>query len=119
MTDTPRAAGGLSADTQALMAFEAGKKSMGVAYLLWFFLGILGGHRFYMGRVGTGVAILLLWIMGWVLLVAVVGIFLLGAVGIWVLVDAFLIPGWVRSHNMMLMAKLNSGSSPISVVAAG
>ncbi|MHB9295099.1 hypothetical protein PilKf_00840 [Pillotina sp. SPG140] len=30
-------------------------KSKGVAYLLWFFLGILGVHKFYLGRIGMGV----------------------------------------------------------------
>jgi TM2 domain-containing membrane protein YozV len=29
-------------------------KSKGVAYLLWFFFGLIGGHRFYLGKVGTG-----------------------------------------------------------------
>lgn len=30
-------------------------KSKGVAYLLWFFLGILGVHKFYLGKVGMGI----------------------------------------------------------------
>ena len=30
-------------DVQKLMLFEANKKSIGVAYLLWIFLGGLGG----------------------------------------------------------------------------
>lgn len=30
-------------------------KSLGVAYLLWFTLGIVGGHQYYLGRVGRGV----------------------------------------------------------------
>ncbi|WP_394002502.1 NINE protein [Xanthobacter versatilis] len=34
-------------DARALMLCEANKKSAVVAYLLWFFLGGLGGHRFY------------------------------------------------------------------------
>ncbi|MEK4671115.1 restriction endonuclease [Niallia sp. FSL R7-0271] len=35
------------------------KKSKGIAYLLWLFLGLLGGHRFYMGDYGKGVAMAL------------------------------------------------------------
>ncbi len=29
--------------------------SVGVAYLLWLFFGFFGAHRFYLGKVGTGI----------------------------------------------------------------
>ena len=45
------------------------------ALLLCFFLGCLGVHRFYVGKIGTGVAM----------------IFTLGGLGIWVLVDFIMI----------------------------
>ncbi len=107
----------ISSDAQALMAFEAGKKSVGLAYVLWFFLGGFGAHRFYMGRSGSAVAILLLNIFGWCTLFIGLGFVLLFAVGVWLLVDAFLIPGWVRISNAMLMARLTGGVSPLSVMA--
>jgi TM2 domain-containing membrane protein YozV len=31
------------------------RKDVGVAYLLWFFLGAVGAHKFYLGRIGMGV----------------------------------------------------------------
>jgi TM2 domain-containing membrane protein YozV len=34
-------------------------KSKGVAYLLWFFLGIIGAHKFYLGKVVTGIIYIL------------------------------------------------------------
>lgn len=107
----------ISNDAKALMAFEAGKKSMGVTYVLWLLLGGLGVHRFYLGKVGTGVAILVLNLLGWATLIAGVGFAFLAVVGIWLLVDAFLIPGYIRSHNASLMAKLSDGASPMSVAA--
>jgi TM2 domain-containing membrane protein YozV len=116
MTDTARV--GLSLETQALMAFEASKKSAGVTYLLWFFLGGIGVHRFYMGRAGSAVGMIILNVLGWVTLIVGVGLLFFLALGIWLIVDAFLIPGWVRQHNTMLMAKLSSGSSPLAVAAA-
>jgi len=45
------------------------------AFLLCFFLGIFGAHRFYVGKVGTGIA----------------QIFTIGGLGIWTLVDLILI----------------------------
>ena len=70
------------------------KKSIGVAYLLWFFFGGLGVHRFYLGRSGSGIAMLIMTVLGFLLLVVYfLGLILLIPVMIWLLVDAFLIPG--------------------------
>jgi TM2 domain-containing membrane protein YozV len=63
---------------------------LAIAYLLWFFLGALGVHRFYLNRPVSGVIYLLTG-----------GIF-----GIGWLVDICLIPGIVEEEN----AKLNGGT---------
>ncbi len=98
---------GISNDAKAMMLFEANKKSNVVAYLLWFFLGGFGAHRFYGGRTGSGVAQIVMLILGIVLLPAGgLGAILLIPLGIWVIVDAFLIPGWIRNHNMLLAHSL-------------
>lgn len=74
-------------------------KSTGVAYLLWIFLGGLGAHRFYIGRPGSGLAILVLMVVGIVLSPIGVGTLLLVPAVIWVLVDAFLIPGMIQEQK--------------------
>jgi TM2 domain-containing membrane protein YozV len=51
------------------------EKSWIATLLLCFFLGCLGVHRFYAGKIGTGVLQLLTW----------------GGFGIWVLIDFILI----------------------------
>ncbi len=94
----PGQAGMLSSDARALMLFEANKKTALVAYLLWFFLGMFGGHNFYLRR--TGVAVTQL-----ILTVTVIGS---AVTVIWVLIDAFLIPGWVRMQNNLLAAQLGA-----------
>ena len=45
------------------------------AFILCFFLGVLGAHRFYVGKVGTGLLHLVT----------------LGALGVWTLVDFIMI----------------------------
>ena len=100
----------ISPDARAMMMFEANRKSMAASYVLWVFLGFLGGHRFYNGRTGTAVAQLVMWIFGFLLLGAFgLGLVLLIPLGIWVLVDAFLIPGWVTTHNTELAQQLGQG----------
>src|SRR5699024_12689492 len=41
-----------------------GKKPL-IAYLLWFFLGNFGGHRFYFGKIGTASLQLFLAVAGY------------------------------------------------------
>lgn len=59
----------------AVSAAGVSPKSRTVALLLCFFLGAFGIHRFYVGKVGTGIVMLLT----------------LGALGIWTLIDFVMI----------------------------
>ncbi len=58
-------------------------KSVGVAYLFWFFFGLLGIHWFYLGKIGRGV----LWLLTG------------GLLGVGWLVDLFMLPSQVRQVN--------------------
>ena len=51
---------GLSNDARAMLLFEANKKTAVTAYLLWFFVGLFGGHNFYLKRTGVAVTQLIL-----------------------------------------------------------
>ncbi|PRY19714.1 TM2 domain-containing protein [Pseudosporangium ferrugineum] len=62
--------------TATQTAAGTGSKSWIVTLLLCFFLGVLGVHRFYVGKVGTG--ILMLITFG-------------GGFGIWALIDLIMI----------------------------
>jgi TM2 domain-containing membrane protein YozV len=100
----PGPQGEVRADQLARMlqaeAYSAGqRKEAGIAYLLWFFLGGFGGHRFYLGKTGSAIGMLCLTVISLPFTVLLVGFAGLFAVGVWCLVDLFLISGWVRSHN--------------------
>lgn len=58
-------------------------KSLAIAYLLWFFIGWIGVHHFYLGKVGRGIGYLLTF--AWV------------TFGWWV--DLFTLPAQVKRIN--------------------
>ena len=74
-------------------------KSPAVAYLLWFFLGGFGAHRFYMGRTGSALGMLGLLIGSLVLSVFVIGLLGFPVLTVWWLIDAFLINKWLKAEE--------------------
>jgi TM2 domain-containing membrane protein YozV len=114
MTDVRQAArqrinqsGAPSDDARALILYEANRKTARAAYLWWLFLGLLGAHNFYLGRTRVAVAQLILSVIVVGLVITVV----------WVVVDAYRIPGWIRQQNNVLAAQLGAQPEyPISIV---
>lgn len=76
--------------------YDRPPKDIVIAYVLWFFLGSIGIHRFYTGRVGSGIAMMLLNVVGWITVWFVVGFVFFFVLGIWLFIDIFLIPGMCR-----------------------
>lgn len=72
-----------------------GKKPL-IAYLLWFFLGNFGGHRFYFGKIGTASLQLFLAVAGYLTVWFFLGFLFLIPLWIWVIVDVFLINSMIR-----------------------
>jgi len=89
------------------------KKSVGVAYLLWFFFGSLGIHKFYLGNAKRGLLYLILGIFGWASIIsgggfallngsstggffAILGTICLAVLGILLLIDLFTIPSQIQ-----------------------
>ncbi|MBQ1023947.1 TM2 domain-containing protein [Micromonospora sp. C95] len=70
------------------MTHPAQPKSLAVAYLLLFFLGVFGAHYFYLGVTRRAIVYLLT----------------LGCLGFGVLIDLFTLPGEVRRTNQLIMS---------------
>jgi len=108
----------LSDHQLAILSSEAQKrsKSVAVAYILWLFLGGLGGHRYYLGKVGSGLCMAALLVIGLITAAIIIGLFFLAALAIWEIVDAFLIPRMTREVNAMIenriMLAVRSSSLP-------
>ncbi|ERL65437.1 TM2 domain-containing protein [Schleiferilactobacillus shenzhenensis] len=70
------------------------QKSAAAAYLLWFFAGIIGAHRYYLGKTASAIAMTL----------TVVLTFGIGTIVtvIWMLVDVFAIGGWLEDDRLRL-----------------
>ena len=90
--------------------YDIEKKSLLVAYLLWFFLGYIGAHRFYLGRPISGFLMLALSAITLVLSLVSFGFlaFLWVVVGLWWLIDALLIPGIVAGRNTRIADRVFS-----------
>ena len=76
-------------ETTSTPAAGISPKSRTVASVLCFFLGVIGVHRFYVGKTGTGIAM----------------IFTLGGLGVWALIDLImLLIGSFRDKEGLLVA---------------
>jgi TM2 domain-containing membrane protein YozV len=67
--------------------YDSAKKSQVVTWVLWIFLGAVGGHRYYLGDIGYAIAMTLL---AW------------ATFGIWWLIEAFLINRRIREKNRVI-----------------
>lgn len=92
------------------MLYDAGKRSIAAAYVLWFFFGWLGAHRFYLGRKLSGLLMVALAAVAWYRIIAVEGAGLLAFIflALWVLIDAALIPSIARSANLQSAQALSA-----------
>lgn len=80
------------------------EKSLGTAYVLWFFLGGLSVHRFYLGFPASGAIQVGLVMLGYGLIFSKspVGLIFLLGWSLWLLADAILIIGMHRKANERL-----------------
>ncbi len=100
--------------TTTTTSLEVASKSMVIAYVLWFFLGQLGIHRFYLGKIGTAIAQLALGLLGWATALLGIGFFFLVPLWIWLIVDIFLIPGMSNGPGLSTVTTTTTVNIPES-----
>lgn len=86
------------------------KKSVGIAYLLWFFFGPFGGHNYYVGKPLLGAMQLFGYILGLAMLFSQVPLLaglLLFAVGISLILDLCFIPARINAQTERLRERLS------------
>lgn len=93
-------------DDARLMTYDARKKSLLIAYLLWFFLPMFGVHRMYAGKWVTGFLMLFFFAVGGALTWVFVGFIPLALVGIWWALDAILTYMMIERYNEDLAHRL-------------
>src|SRR5699024_7244810 len=86
----------------AQMEYDNQKKSTGVAYAFWLFLGVVGGHRFYAGDTGYA-----LWLL-----------FTLGGLGVWALIDVAFIGRRLREINTQMRQQIMA-SYGVTIIQGG
>jgi TM2 domain-containing membrane protein YozV len=83
-------------------------KSLVVAFLLWFFLGVFGVYNFYLGNSSRGWLMVVLTIVGFVTFIVIIGIFIIiGLFILWV-VDAVRMSSRVQQINAEIESRLIS-----------
>jgi TM2 domain-containing membrane protein YozV len=99
---------GVKSGTEAAkeLTGDISPKSRIAATLFAWFLGIFGAHRFYVGKTGTAVTMLVLGLIGFATLWLFVGEIFLIAVGIWAFVDFIIaVTGNMRDKEGKLIQK--------------
>ena len=81
----------LTTEERILVNSEVNKnaKNSTTTWLLWLFLGIVGGHRYYMGKTGSAIAMTILSI-------TIIGMIITGP---WQLIDLFFINKWLKEDK--------------------
>lgn len=92
-------------DSYAREKMKVMKKNVTSAYLLWVLLGSLGLHRFYC-RKSWGWVYILFLALGFLTATFGIGFVFFLIIGIWWVVDAFLIYKWVERYNLGLITSL-------------
>ena len=90
----------------SLARYDVEKKSVGVAYLLFVFFGLIGVHSFYLGHKGTGWLYVIMFLLAFVTFGATLIVSFVMSI-----IDVFSIPGYVRERNEAILEKISLAAS--------
>ena len=95
----------------AVALSEGRRKSVGFAYALWMFFGLLGLHRLYLGHVVSAAGMAAITLISLPLVWSGLGLLGLVAAGSWALADALLIPAMAKERNDAAAAAVSAAGA--------
>ncbi|MEX3611417.1 TM2 domain-containing protein [Rothia sp. LK2588] len=82
------------------------QKSLLISYLLWFFVGVFGGHKLYLRQPFMALLYLTLHGLAWLLMPIGIGLIFAGLLGILMFVDLFTMPIRVGIMNALARPRM-------------
>jgi len=86
-------------DGDIITSAKGQHKSLPLAYLLWFVLGSFGAHRFYLRAARSASILFALTLIGALTFSTITGKMIYVVAALWLITDAFRIPGMARDAN--------------------
>lgn len=86
---------------QAQPTYVIHQKSVLISYLLWFFLGVFGAHKFYLRQPMMGIFYLILHGLGWLTAPIFIGYGFFFILGLLLFIDLFTVPIRVGLMNSL------------------
>ncbi|KLD96416.1 NINE protein [Aliarcobacter butzleri] len=95
-----------------LEKIKAQQQNVILAYILWWFLGIFGAHRFYTGQ-SKGWLYIVLTIIAFLTIYIFIGIFIFIGLAIWWIFDGFKLHKIVKENNLEMLNNYQKNNSNV------
>lgn len=103
---------GVIIETPSLQSLPNGY-STHVSYLLWYGIGYIGAHNFYLKRIHLGIIFVILFIVGLATIPVKFGVIPLSILAVLLVIDFIRIPKIVKSKNSEILRQQNDSDASL------